>query len=75
MRDYEKRITAMFLSSCSAEKAYEWLSENSMRFADEGVFHQRTLIRESQPLSPSLPLKKGGVKCETKQAATAACFV
>lgn len=29
MRDYEKRITATFLSTCSAQKAYEWLSEYS----------------------------------------------
>ena len=58
VRDYEKRMTAMFLSSCSAEKAYEWLSENSMRFADEGVFHQRTLIRERRVLEYLLLRRK-----------------
>lgn len=30
MRDYQKRITATLLKYCSPDKAYEWLSANSM---------------------------------------------
>ncbi|MEO6025041.1 MAG: hypothetical protein ABIP64_18400 [Burkholderiales bacterium] len=33
MRDYEKRITATFLSNCSAQTAYDWLSDNSKALA------------------------------------------
>ena len=36
MRDYEKRITATFLSSCSPDKAYEWLSANAKALVGVG---------------------------------------
>lgn len=58
MRDYEKRITETFLSNCSPDKAYEWLSANAEALVGVGVSRLWDLKRERKVLEYLLMRRK-----------------
>ncbi len=58
MRDYEKRITATFLSNCFPDKAYDWLSANAKALVGVGVSRLWDLKRERKVLEYLLLRRK-----------------
>jgi len=58
VHDYEKRIAATFLTACSPDKAYEWLSANSKILVDASVLRQSQLMSERKVLDYLLLRRK-----------------